>query len=348
MSGSTTIKDIFLYNAQKRRIKMAVPANVLNINNLTMNINPIYTIGRLTTYQGRTVCEIVIDFSKVVTEKATYGAFSGFGVGTICHIGYIAFRILALKDMSVVWSEAAKVTTQEALKTAGKEIAVLTVKEVAKETGKYAIQGAVTGALVQSLEGAYDAAAHEYQFYISLNKCTRFGQSIAAAGDIVGEFLNDPLFIDPNSVHDICCPISQRIITYPVKTPCNHYFEFSEIVNWLQQGHPTCPNCRGPINGIANLDFSWEIHLRIVKVIRAIMHRVNSNNPLLLPTNLQATPIAQLKNLLSAVDNDSKNQVALLERHIVAALDNAAQQQQLTPQQHHQYRSEFDNWKDNF
>jgi hypothetical protein len=53
-------------------------------------------------------------------------------------------------------------------------------------------------------------------------------------------------YLEEDIIHELTCPISCEIMTYPVVTPYGHKFDYYSIIKWLET-HNTCPFSRKPL-----------------------------------------------------------------------------------------------------
>lgn len=326
---------------------MAAQASPLSQKGLGLEGVPlIYTSGRLSSYQGKTVIQLVIDISSIAAIKASGAALSSFVAGAAFQAALIGFKVLVLKDTSLVWNEGAKIVAEKAAKEIGKEVVIRTALEVSKEIVVTGVGVAVVPTFVTGIGAAYDATKYEYAFYIDPQELSAFSNLLKKCKVIIQAFIDDPQFIEPNGAAELTDPISQEAMIYPVRTPCGHYFEASEIDRWLSSSQ-TCPLDRKPINGAQDLKFSWEVHVKIVKVIRGIVHRMQQN-PNVLPPDLTNEDLTHLNQDLANLYNYSVSQTNMIHMHVIEALRSARNNQQLSEDHYDQFAGLLREWKNKF
>lgn len=138
---------------------------------------------------------------------------------------------------------------------------------------------------------------------------------------IIEGFLEDRNFIEENAAIEITDPISAEAMIYPVKTPCNHYFNSPQIINWLEEeNHDSCPACRCSPITTEQLTFSWEIQCKITKLIRCISKKLKENY---LPPLLANGNIEEIKFQFNNLDAYSRDQINMINIHFIDAIRNA-------------------------
>ncbi|MGI0063100.1 MAG: hypothetical protein ACREBA_11680, partial [Nitrosotalea sp.] len=89
---------------------------------------------------------------------------------------------------------------------------------------------------------------------------------------------------------------------------------------------------------------SWKINLKMTKVVRKVIDRIMSNNPLLLPLNLR-NQIHLLGPVVGTLDQHSQDYINLIESYFNTVLEEAQRCNQMTLRQYGIAIIELNRWK---
>lgn len=311
----------------------------LSSETINLDISKEFTTARLTQAADKTYFQIIINVTKLGGQKAISGAFMGFLTG-------VAWKTLKI-GMDVFFFKRTEIVFKETSEEIGKKAIKKTINEVGKEILVDGAIGALMKGTAEAIEGIFDASKDEYNFYINPVHCSQFCQEVTDSKEIIEAFLQDPSFIDKNAAYEIKDPISQQAIVHPLKTPCNHYFNAPHIIKWINKKN-NCPTCRSEIKTTEDLKFSWEISLKIIKVIRAIIARLDqpSENPL--PPNLTGRNIKVIRETLEPLNQHCLVLIDIIDRHVTQALREAKKQEIIDDDYYDRSIVNLDHWKKSY
>ena len=136
-------------------------------------------------------------------------------------------------------------------------------------------QGIRTGCLIGgggAVEGLVEGSVKTYFYVSDLNFLESQSRDSAEKTKLIFNVLMEQIAEGFNEQYSIFCPISSEIFSFPVKTPCNHLFDYPGIRNHIERKiqqnlEPDCPLCRRNIK-LHQLEYCPEVDLRVAQTVR--------------------------------------------------------------------------------